>query len=125
MADDPQRAGRDRQQIAEQHGRVGRLAADDGGTDEAADEGEGRNEHAVAQRQADRESRQRGRHRQRGLGDHVVERHGGEQRAVERGDTGGGQRLGHAVVADADPSAPPTRAKPNSAARITRTSGER
>ena len=39
-ADDGERAGGDRQQIAEQHRRVGRVAADDRGTDEAADEGQ-------------------------------------------------------------------------------------
>ena len=60
------------------------------------------------------------------LGDHAVERDGGEQRAVERGDAGGGQRLGDPVVARLRIlSAPPISAKPNSAARITRTSGER
>ena len=103
-ADDAQRPGGDRQEIAEQHGRVGRLAADDGGTDEAADEGEPRHQDAVAQRHADGEGGERcgtaaGRH----LGDHLVERHRREQRAVERSDPGGGQRLGDPVIAAAHP----------------------
>ena len=127
MADHRQRAGGDRQQIAEQHRRVGRVAADDGGAREAADEGQRGDEDAVPQRHADREGRQR--HRAaagRDLGNHAVERDRREQRAIERGDAGRGQCLRHPVVARLRIfSAPPISAKPNSAARITRTSGER
>ena len=103
-ANDAQRPGGDRQEIAEQDGRVGRLAADDGGTDEAADEGQRRHQDAVAQRQADGEGgERRGTAACRDLGDHLVERHRREQRAVERSDAGGGQRLGDPVVAAAHP----------------------
>ena len=103
-ANDAQRPGGDRQEIAEQDGRVGRLAADDGGTDEAADEGQRRHQDAVAQRQADGEGGEcRGTTACRDLGDHLVERHRREQRAVEGSDAGGGQRLGDPVVAAAHP----------------------
>ena len=83
---------------------LGVVAADDGGTDEAADEGQRRHQDAVAQRQADGEGGERrgtaaGRH----LGDHLVERHRREQRAVEGSDPGGGQRLGDPVIAAAHP----------------------
>ncbi len=103
-ADDAQGAGGNRQQVAEQHGRIGCLAADDGRTDEAADEGETGHEYAVTQRDANGEGGQcRRTAAGRDLGDHFVERHGGEQRAVERGDAGGGERLGDAVVARPHP----------------------
>ena len=83
---------------------LGVVAADDGGTDEAADESQRRHQDAVAQRQADGEGGEcRGATACRDLGDHLVERHRREQRAVERSDAGGGQRLGDPVVAAAHP----------------------
>src|SRR6266436_7997942 len=72
-ADHAERAGGDRQEITEQHRRVGRVAADDRWTDEAADERKARDEDAVAQRQADGEGgERRGPAACRDLGDHLV-----------------------------------------------------
>ncbi len=47
----------------------------------------------------------------RDLGDHVVERHGGEQRAVERRHARGRQRLRHAIVARPHPLGPGDQGK--------------